>query len=102
MRLQSKGFVKPGLCVLKISDGPKSLKIKSNLLVKYNGTVGRLKPCRIRIEGAWEQRKEREQDKPGLVQESLKGVKRGGIYYFHREFIPRNGKSHREGSFPSE
>ncbi len=38
--------------------------ITSNPLVKYNGTVRRLKPCKIKIEGAWEARKRREQEKP--------------------------------------
>ncbi len=28
-------------------------QIKSTLLVKYNGTVMRLKPCEMKIEGAW-------------------------------------------------
>ncbi len=42
------------------------------------------------------------QGKPCLVQESLESVKPGVIDYFHREFIPRNGKSHREGYFPPE
>ncbi len=31
-----------------------SVQLKSNLLVKYNG---RLKPCKIKIEGAWQSRK---------------------------------------------
>ncbi len=30
----------------------RSIQIKPNVLVKHNGTVGRLKPCLIRIEGA--------------------------------------------------
>ncbi len=28
--------------------------IDSNILVKHDGTVGHLKPCKIREEGAWE------------------------------------------------
>ncbi len=39
-------------------------EFKSNLSVKYNGTVRRLKPFKIKIEGAWESRKEREHRKP--------------------------------------
>ncbi len=80
----------------------KVVDIKSNLVVKYNGMVGRLKPCRIKIEGAWESRKGREEGRPCLVQESLESVKRGRIDNFHREFIPRDGKSHREGCFLPE
>ncbi len=34
-------------------------QIKSNILVKHNGTVGRLKPCKIRVEGAWKSGKGR-------------------------------------------
>ncbi len=78
------------------------LRIKSNLLVKYNGTVRRLKPSQIKIEGAWESKKGRGQGEPCKVQESLESVKRGRIDYFSREFIPRDGKSHREGCFPPE
>ncbi len=33
--------------------------LKSDLLAKYNGTVRRLKPSKIKIEGAWELRKGR-------------------------------------------
>ncbi len=33
-------------------------------------------------------------------QESLESVKRRRLEYFHREFIPRGGKPHREGCFP--
>ncbi len=33
---------------------------------------------------------------------SLESVKRRRIDYFHREFIPQDGKSHREGCFPPE
>ncbi len=43
------------------------MAFKSNLLVKYNGNAGRLKPFKIRIEGAWESRKVREQGKPWVA-----------------------------------
>ncbi len=65
-------------------------QIKSNILVKHNGTVERLKPCKIRVEGAWKSGKGREQGKPCWVQESLESVKRGRMDYFHREGIPRD------------
>ncbi len=39
-------------------------QIKSNILVKHYGTVGRLKPCKIKVEGAWESGKGREQGEP--------------------------------------
>ncbi len=34
--------------------------------------------------------------------QSLESVKRGSIDRFDREFIPRDGKPHREGCFPPE
>ncbi len=40
------------------------LTLKLNLLVNYNGTVRHLKACKIRIEGAWESRKGREEGNP--------------------------------------
>ncbi len=76
--------------------------IKSNLLVNYNGTVGSLKPCKIKIVGALESRKGRGHGELCKVQESPENVKRGRIDYFYREFIPRDEKSHREGCFPPE
>ncbi len=79
-----------------------SYQTKSNLLVKYNDTVRHLKPCKIKIKGAWESSKVREQGKPCQVQESLESVKRGKSNYFNRELIQRDGKSHREGCFPPE
>ncbi len=39
-------------------------QINSNILVLHNGTAGRLKPCKIRVEGAWESGKGWEQGKP--------------------------------------
>ncbi len=78
------------------------VQLKSNLMVKHNSTVGRLKPCKLKIEGAWESRKGREQGNPCLAQESPESVKRGRIDYFRREFIPRDGKPHREGCFLPE
>ncbi len=37
---------------------------KSKILVKYSGIVKRLKPCNVLLEGAWESRKGREQERP--------------------------------------
>ncbi len=39
-------------------------QIKSNILVKHNGTVGRLKLCKIKVEGVWESGKGRDQGEP--------------------------------------
>ncbi len=36
------------------------------------------------------------------IEQSLESVKRGSVDHFHREFIPRDGKSHRECCFPPE
>ncbi len=42
------------------------------------------------------------QGKPRLVQQSFERVKCGSIDHYHREFIPRDGKSYREICFPQE
>ncbi len=39
-------------------------QIKSDTLVKHNGTVRHLKPCKIRVEVAWESGKGWEQGNP--------------------------------------
>ncbi len=75
---------------------------KSILWDRQSGTVGHLKPCQIKIEGAWESRRGSKQGNLYLVQESLENVKRGRIDHVHREFIPRDGKSHSEGCVPPE
>ncbi len=54
------------------------------------------------FEGARELKKEGEQERPCLVQQSLEVGKRGSIGHFHREFIPRNGEPHQGGCFPPE
>ncbi len=43
-----------------------------------------------------------EQETPRLVQQSFEIIKRNNIDHFDREFVPRDGKPHREGCFPPE
>ncbi len=60
----------------------------------YKSNKAALSGARNHVRCEW---KAREEERPCIVQQSFENAQRGSIDHFDREYILRDGKSHREG-----